>query len=302
MATLRIAVMIVKVAMRTKVALFFTFVFPLLFLFAYDGIFAHGNPSIAAYFLGPVITLQILGSSFWGLGVRSVIERERGSLRRYRLAPIGPGTIVASNLLASYALLLPTVGLLVLCGMTIFHMPLTISLPDLWLIVTVGMFSLAGFGLTIASFANTMQEAQIYNNMVWLPLLFLSGATVPLPALPHWVQRVAAFLPPTYLVDTIQGIMSDGQTLSAHRTELIALVISGVFSLLFAWKLFRWEKDEAIPRSRKLMALVFIIPFIIVGLWMNSSSNFGASWSNTLKMAVAKKAADAHSSPSKSAK
>jgi ABC-type multidrug transport system permease subunit len=285
MATIRIAGMIVRIALRTKVALFFTFVFPLLFLFAYDAIFAHGNPGVAAYLFGSVVTLQILGSSFFGLGLQSVVERERGSLRRYRLAPIGPGTIILSNLLASYALLLPTVALLVFCGMVIFHMPLTISIPDLWALVTAGMFAFAGFGLTVSSMANTMQEAQIYNNVVWFPLLFLSGATFPLPMLPHWVQRVATFLPATYLVETFQGIMSNGEKLAAHRSELLVLTISGIFGVLFAWKLFRWEKDEVIPRSRQLMACAFVVPFIVMGAWMNGRSNFGASWSRALHRA-----------------
>lgn len=285
MAVVRIATMIVRVAMRTKVALFFTFIFPLIFLFAYDAIFAKGNPNVAAYLFGPVIVLQILGSSFFGLGLQSVVERERGSLRRYRLAPIGPGTMVASNLLASYALLLPTVALLVVCAMGIFHMPLTISILDLWILVTVGMFAFAGFGLTVASVANTMQEAQIYNNVVWFPLLFLSGATFPLPMLPHWVQRIATFLPATYLVDSFQGIMSQRQALTAHGAEMLALIISGVFGVMFAWKLFRWEKDEPIRRSRKLMAMTFVIPFIVMGLWMNTRSNPAANWSLALKMA-----------------
>lgn len=288
MATLRIAVMIVRVAMRTRSALFFTFLFPLIWLFAYDGIFAHGNPGIAAYFFGPVITLQILGSSFWGLGIHSVMERERGSLRRYRLAPIGPGTMVMSNLLASYALILPTVALLVICAIAVFHMPLTISILDLWILVTVGMFAFAGFGLTIASISNTMQEAQIYNQVVWLPLLFLSGATFPLPMLPRWVQHAATFLPATYLVDTFQGVMSQGERLTAHGAEIVVLIVSGTFGLLFAWKLFRWEKDEGIERSRKLMACIFVVPFIVMGLWMNARSNFTTSWSKTFAMAYGK--------------
>ncbi|HEV2417288.1 MAG TPA: CIA30 family protein [Terriglobia bacterium] len=288
MATVRIAMMIVKVALRTKAALFFTFIFPLIFLFAYDAIFARGNPSVAAYLFGPVITLQILGSSFFGLGLHSVMERERGSLRRYRLAPIGPGTMVASNLLASYALLLPTVALLVFCAIVIFHMPLTISIFNLWILVTVGMFAFAGFGLTVASIANTMQEAQIYNNVVWFPLLFLSGATFPLPMLPHWIQRVATFLPATYLVDTFQGIMSQRETLSAHGAEMVVLLISGIFGLLIALKLFRWEKDESINGSRKLMAMTCVVPFIVMGLWMNARSNFAASWSKTFAMASGK--------------
>src|SRR5208337_2239027 len=124
MASIRIALMSIKLVMRTKVALFFTFLFPLIFLFVYSGIFARGNPVEVGYMFGPVVTLNIMGSAFWGLGLQSVMQRERGSLRRYRLAPIGPGSMVLSSLLANYLLQLPTIALLVICAKVFFHMPL----------------------------------------------------------------------------------------------------------------------------------------------------------------------------------
>ena len=94
--SIRIALMSIKLVTRTKAALFFTFLFPLIFLFVYAGLFARGNPQAVSYMFGPVVTLNIMGSAFWGLGLQSVMQRERGSLRRYRLAPIGPGTMVFS--------------------------------------------------------------------------------------------------------------------------------------------------------------------------------------------------------------
>ena len=107
MPTLRIALLTIRLVMRTKVALFFTFLFPLVFLFAYAGLIAHGNPNIVAYMFGPVVTLNIMGSGFFGLGMQSVMQRERGSLRRYRLAPISPRTILLSNLHLSFRRALP---------------------------------------------------------------------------------------------------------------------------------------------------------------------------------------------------
>ncbi len=107
LASIRIALMSIRLVMRTKVALFFTFLFPIIFLFVYSGLFAHGNPAAVIYFFGPVVTLNIMGSGFLGLGMQSVMQRERGSLRRYRLAPIGPGSMVFSSLLANYLLGLP---------------------------------------------------------------------------------------------------------------------------------------------------------------------------------------------------
>ncbi|HEY6293170.1 MAG TPA: ABC transporter permease [Terriglobia bacterium] len=284
MAALKIALMNIRLAMRTKAALFFTFLFPLIFLFAYAGIFAHGNPWAVAYLFGPVITLQMMGSAFWGLGLQSVMSRERGILRRYRLAPIGAGSMVMSSLIANYLLLLPTVAILTVCAVGVFHMPMNVSFLGFFLLVTVGAFSFAGFGLTIASIASTMQEAQIYNQLVWFALLFLSGATIPLPDLPHWIQRVAAFLPATYLVSSFQSLMTHSAPLSSHTTELVGLVVSGLFGLLFAWKLFRWEKEEKIPRSAKGWALAFLVPFLLIGFWMNSTGRAQRGWEASYRM------------------
>jgi len=281
MAAVRIALLTIRLVMRTKVALFFTFIFPLVFLFAYAGLIAHGNPEIVAYMFGPVVTLNIMGSGFFGLGIQSVMQRERGSLRRYRLAPLGPRTILLSNLLANYLLQLLTLGLLLFCAVAIFHMPMKIGWATLLVLVTVGTFAFAGFGLTIASVANTMQEAQVYNNIVWFTLLFLSGVTFPLPMLPRTIQRLAMFFPSTYLVSSFQGIAAQGDPLLKHWPEMLVLVISGFFGLLFAMKLFRWEKEERISTRAKLWSCVFVLPFLVMGVWMNTRANPTAAWSRS---------------------
>ena len=190
--------------------------------------------------------------------------------------------------------------MLVFCAMVFFHMPLKINLLTLLILVTVGTFAFAGFGLTIASVANTMQEAQVYNNVVWFTLLFLSGVTVPLPMLPDWIQRFAAFLPATYLVSSFQAIMVSGQSLFDHRAEMLVLLISGTFGLLFAWKLFRWEKEEKISTRAKLVSLTFIVPFLVMGIWMNERGNLAATWKETFSlMSHAPLAEEQHASPAR---
>ncbi|MGE5326221.1 MAG: CIA30 family protein, partial [Deltaproteobacteria bacterium] len=246
---------------------------------------------------GPVVTLNIMGSAFWGLGLQSVVQRERGILRRFRLAPISAASLVASNLLANYLLQLPTIALLVVTARFVFHMPLAFGWGTLFLLVTIGTFGFAGFGLTIASLANTMQEAQIYNNLVWVTLLFLSGATIPLPILPTWIQHVAIFLPATYLVTSFQAVMIQAEPLSKHLPEMIALVLSGFFGLLFAWKLFRWEKEEKIPNQAKGWALVFVIPFLLIGLYMMLYTNPTKAWANTYSMLSPQASGNAKGAP-----
>jgi len=59
----------------------------------------------------------------------------------------------------------------------------------------IGIGAFASLGLIVASVTNTMQETQVINQLLWFALIFLSGATVPLPVLPQAAQRVALFLP-----------------------------------------------------------------------------------------------------------
>ena len=61
--------MSIKLVTRTKAALFFTFLFPIIFLFVYSGIFARGNPEAVVYMFGPVVTLNIMGERVLGAGI-----------------------------------------------------------------------------------------------------------------------------------------------------------------------------------------------------------------------------------------
>jgi hypothetical protein len=51
--------------------------------------------------------------------------------------------------------------------------------------------------------------------------------------------------------------------------------------MMFAWKLFRWEKEEQITRAHKLWSIAFVIPFLLMGVWMNSSGSAMAGWAKS---------------------
>jgi hypothetical protein len=68
-------------------------------------------------------------------------------------------------------------------------------------------------------------------------------------------------------------------------------VLSGLFGLLFAWKLFRWEKEEKLPKSAKVWALVFLVPFLLIGFWMNASGKARRGWAASYHMVGSQKSA-----------
>src|SRR5438034_970277 len=173
---------------------FFSVIFPLGMFFLYAGIFARSNPRAVSYFLGPVIAFNVMGS-FWGLSATLVMFREQGILRRFHVTPVTSTDMLASSLLANYVLTIPTVSIEVFLARFIFHVPSLGNLFSLAILVTVGTVSFGSLGLVVASVTNTMQETQVLNQIIWLPLIFLSGATFPLAYLPNSVQHFGLFLP-----------------------------------------------------------------------------------------------------------
>src|SRR3989441_7570056 len=253
-----------RLALRNRAFIFFSLVMPLAFFFLYLGILVrwiHGRQ----YLLGAVLALTVMGS-FWGLSVQLVMFREQGILRRFRLAPVGPGAMLASSILSNYLLTVPTVILEFLLARWIFHMDCFGNLWGVWAFVTLGTVTFAAFGLISAASRYTIQATQVINNAIWFVFLFLSGATIPLPVLPAWVQGFAVFLPPTYLITGLQRVLVAGATLWQVRAELIALAAGSALAFFISMQLFRWEPEEKVTGQAKAWAAAAIVPFLLLGV------------------------------------
>lgn len=255
-----------RLALRNKVFLFFGFIFPMIFLFLFLGFFGRSTAAATPYMLASVLALTVMGS-FWGLSMQLVTFREQGILRRFRLAPVGAGAMLMSSILSNYILTLPTVIIEFVVARDLFHMQSWGNLWGVFLLVTLGLITFAALGLTIASVTNTAQETQVINQILWLGFIFLSGATVPLPMLPGWIQNIALFLPATYLVVGLERSMVAHVGPFEIGSELLALAGCAVIAFAVSQQIFRWEAEEKIARRAKLWAASAIVPFILLGLW-----------------------------------
>jgi ABC-type multidrug transport system permease subunit len=259
----------IRLTLRNKMFLFFSVIMPFGFFFLYSLVFAKGNPRGVLFVLGPVISLAVMGS-FWGLSAALVTFREQGILRRFHVTPVTAADMLASSVVANYFLTLPTVVIELLLARVLFHVTDFGNLYSFFLLVSVGVVSFASMGLIVASVTNTMQETQVLNQLIWLPLIFLSGATMPLPFLPHVAQKFALFLPATYLVWGLQAATFFGEGITAVWIEAASLACWAILAFFVASQLFRWEPESKIPRNAKLWALATAIPFVILGIWENN--------------------------------
>src|ERR1700732_5545974 len=146
----------IQLTLRNKMFVFFSLIMPFGFFFLYAGVFAKGVPYVVRFFLGPVISLAVMGS-FWGLSAALVTFREQGILRRFHVTPVTATDMLASSILANYVLTLPTVFVELLFARLIFHVNTFGDPLALLILVTVGTVSFASLGLVVASITNTMQ-------------------------------------------------------------------------------------------------------------------------------------------------
>ncbi len=256
----------ILLALRNKTFMFFGLIMPLGFLFFFILIFGHGQTGWIAYILGAVLTITVMGS-FWGLSVQLVMFREQGILRRFRLAPVGAGSMLASSIFANYVLILPAVAAEILICRAAFHMGTWGNLWAVFALVSVGAATFSAFGLIVASVTNTMQETQVINNLLWSAFLFLSGATVPLAAFPSWIQKAALFSPATYLAMGLEA--STTGLIGRHELieELIALTVGLVVAFEISRQLFRWEPEAKITGKAKLWVVAALVPFLLFGAY-----------------------------------
>ena len=266
---LAIIAMDIKLALRLRAVIFFNYLFPLIFFFTFATFLGAGqNPGKMTFVVTMSVTLGVLGSGFFGAGIRAIQEREMNILRRYKVTPISPAPLLVGSMVTGWTIFFPYIVLLMLMAHYLYHMPLPVHFPELLVFISIGLIAFRALGLVIASVANTMQEGTILVQLFYFPMLLLSGATFPEEGFHGVMKTIHGFVPATYLVRGMNDMMLKGQSLADRNNYLaaLALIVTTVVGGFVAMKLFRWEKEEKIHASAKWWVLVVLLPFIVMGV------------------------------------
>ncbi len=254
-----------KLAFRDKAVIFFNYLFPLIFFFIFAEIFNARESGALPQIVSMVLILGILGNGLWGAGIRVVVEREQRILRRFKVAPISASPILVSSMVTGWLLYLPALVIVLAISVLFYGMPVPNRPLSLLVVATLGLAAFRGIGLILASVANSMQEVNILIQLIYMPMLFLTGALFPLTLLPDWVQVLSQFLPATYLSTALQAVFLKHESVFQNALALGALSLTAILGTFISVKLFRWEKEDKVPLSSKLWVLAVLMPFLVLG-------------------------------------
>lgn len=236
----------VKLYLRDPIATFFTLAFPPMLVVLFGAI--YGNEPMAL--LGnrgsmdvsmPAYTALILATvGFMGIPITVSAYRETGVLRRLWAAGVRPVTYILADVATNLAMTLAGMAILLLAGRLLYHVHFDGRVLDVLLGIVFGGLAMFSCGYLIASLAPTARAAQVISMALFYPMMFMSGAGIPLEVLPAGVRTVSNILPLTYVVKLLRGLWV-GQSWGAHLGEVA--VLAGVLLLCtaVAARSFRWE-------------------------------------------------------------
>ena len=193
------------------------------------------------FFTPALLAYAIAIGAVFGAALTLVTWREKGLLRRLRLAPLRPSEIATGRVMVSLAIALVQLVLFLAAGVLLFDLSLDASWWMAFPLILVGTLAFLAIGLITGAVTKTAEGASAVANLITLPMAFLSGAFFPIDLAPGWLQAVSKALPLTYLVEGLQDAMVRGLSATAALPELGILAAFALGLGVLGIRLFRWE-------------------------------------------------------------
>ena len=122
-----------------------------------------------------------------------------------------------------------------------FGMSLNGDIFSFLIISFLGVVMFLGFGYAIAGWAKDGNQAAPVSNIVFFPMMFLSGTFFPRESFPEWLVPVTDYIPLTYVADGMRDIANNGVTIFNLGPEVLGILVWTVLIYGVAIKVFRWE-------------------------------------------------------------
>jgi imidazolonepropionase-like amidohydrolase/ABC-type multidrug transport system permease subunit len=252
---------------RSKTALFWMTAFPIGFLLLFGFVMARGDARVTAVLLPGLLTTTLMSGALFGVALPLVQQRETGLLRRLRVTPLPAAAVAIAHSVTALVTGFISVIVLMLLAQALFRMKMAGSWLSLAGVFVCGAVALVPLGLLVGSTARDIRTAPAISNLLFFPLMFLSGAAFPFAVLPDGVKRFARFLPTTYLVDTYSSVIVRGDSLLSIAGSLAVLLAVGAVGIVLSSMLFRWEGTDPIPRrSLAAVAVAFATTLSVAAL------------------------------------
>ena len=236
-----------KMFCRNYITAFFLLLFPLLMLILFGSIYGS-EPSP---FYGGISPIDIFVPSYSGIviAVTGLMYipltlcnyRNKGVFKRYMATPTKPTYVIYAQLIINA--IMTTIGMVILIvvGKVVFNIQISQNIWPCFLVFLISMACIFSIGFFIGGVTPNIEAVNSIAYLVFFPMLFLSGSTIPYEVLPKSVQDFAQVLPLTHTVSIMRSVWNGGY-LQDHITSIFILIAYTVVFALLSKITFRWYK------------------------------------------------------------
>ncbi len=193
------------------------------------------------FLLPGVISMSVMSTCLFSIGMVVVAYREKGKLRRLSVTPLPKAIFIAGQIVHRYFIVLIQAFLLIAIGVVLFQVHIVGNMLDFLMALTIGMFAFIALGFFIASVAKTTETASGIANTLFLPMIFLSGVYFSVDGMPKFLKPLVELLPLTHLVRAIRAIFNNGLSFIDVLPQMGILSLWLIVFFAVSIKLFRWE-------------------------------------------------------------
>ena len=187
-----------------------------------------------------LIAVGICASAFMGIPLTIADYRDKKILKHFFTTPCSPVWILGSDVLCcAGTAILSALSVSLVSGVFLgYEMRGSIlAFIGAWLLTMTSMFSI---GLLMASLCRTVKSVNAVTSLVYFPMLFLSGATIPYELFPTGLQKVSDILPLTQGIKLMKVVSMGLETDSTGKIVLLLVGITVICGLISV-KTFQWE-------------------------------------------------------------
>jgi ABC-2 type transport system permease protein len=230
---------------RNPAAAFFTFAFPLIFMFVFQAIFGTqveaSGLTAAAFFTPAIVAFSIVNACFTTLAMTVVSVREEGILKRVRGTPLPSLVYLAARIAHSVLVGLLLVVVVSAFGAVAYHVPFPwTQLPLLVLTLFLGSACFCALGLAVSGIVPNERAAPAVVNAIILPLLFISDVFLRIPP-DNFLAKIGNVFPVRHFAIALQGIWTPAINGPVDPMDLVWVAGWAVIGVLLAIRTFSWE-------------------------------------------------------------
>ena len=236
---------------RNPAAVFFTFVFPLMFLVIFNVVFGQQDIEVedgvidtSTFYVPGILGLSVISACYSNMAMGIAFQRDRGLLKRIRGTPLPSIAFFAGKILHAVIVSVILVAIVLAFGIVLYGVdpPDAERVPAFVVALLVGTITFCALGLAITAIIPNADAAPAVVNATILPLLFISNVFIPTSNAPEWLSDLASIFPVVHFANAMHNAFDPFETGSAFELKAILVMLAwGALGVAIAVRYFSWE-------------------------------------------------------------